>query len=47
MDFSKVIIAMATIESWRFILLWVWLMTIALSPFLYQLLKAITNKKGD
>lgn len=34
-DFSKVIEAMKEIQPWRFILLWIWLMVIALTALLH------------
>lgn len=32
MEHSKVITSMKELQGWRFVLLWVWLMTLGLAP---------------
>ncbi len=35
MNHTKVIEVMKEIQSWRFILMWIWLMVLALTPFIF------------
>ncbi len=36
-NFSKVILAMKDLQGWRFTLLWIWLMTLAITALIHVL----------